>query len=90
MSTDAARSIIKHGLAGTPGMANPATRLLADIRQSAPAIIARSGEIETARRLPPDLVDALRSIGVFHMFVPRSHDLPEDQFACNSRPGPIS
>jgi alkylation response protein AidB-like acyl-CoA dehydrogenase len=56
-------------------------RLLADIRELAPAIRARAAEIEAGRRIPLDLVEALRSIGVFRMFVPRSHgglelDLP--------------
>ena len=56
-------------------------RMLADIREMAPAISARAAEIEAARRLPPDLVETLKSIGVFRIFVPRSHgglelDLP--------------
>jgi alkylation response protein AidB-like acyl-CoA dehydrogenase len=56
-------------------------RLLADIGELAPAIRARAAEIENGRRIPLDLVEALRSIGVFRMFVPRSHgglevDLP--------------
>ena len=59
----------------------PAKRLLADIRELAPDIIARAAEIEAGRRIPPDLVETLRSIGVFRMFVPESHgglelDLP--------------
>jgi alkylation response protein AidB-like acyl-CoA dehydrogenase len=58
-----------------------AAQLLADIRQSAPEITGRAMEIETARRIPPDLVKTLRSIGVFRMFAPQSHgglelDLP--------------
>jgi indole-3-acetate monooxygenase len=62
-------------------MTNTAERLLADIRELAPVITARAAEIEAGRRIPPDLVEALRSIGVFRMFVPRSHgglelDLP--------------
>ena len=56
-------------------------RLLADIQELAPDIIARAAEIEAGRRIPPDLVDTLRSIGVFRLFVPQSHgglelDLP--------------
>ena len=56
-------------------------RLLADIRELAPDISARAAEIEAGRRIPLDLVDALKSIGVFRIFVPRSHgglelDLP--------------
>jgi alkylation response protein AidB-like acyl-CoA dehydrogenase len=58
-----------------------AKSLLADIRQLASDIVPRAAEIEAARRMPPDLMEALRSIGVFRMFVPRSHgglelDLP--------------
>jgi alkylation response protein AidB-like acyl-CoA dehydrogenase len=55
--------------------------LLAGIHELAPCITARAAEIEAARRIPPDLVEALRSIGVFRMVVPQSHggmelDLP--------------
>ena len=55
--------------------------LLADIRELAPDITLRAAEIEGARRIPLDLVEMLRSIGVFRMFVPQSHggleiDLP--------------
>jgi alkylation response protein AidB-like acyl-CoA dehydrogenase len=62
-------------------MTSTAERLLANIRELAPAITARAADIEAARRIPLDLVDALRSIGVFRMFVPESHgglelDLP--------------
>ena len=46
--------------------------ILADIRKLAPRITARAAEIEVARRTPPDLVDSLKSIGVFRMFAPRS------------------
>jgi alkylation response protein AidB-like acyl-CoA dehydrogenase len=56
-------------------------RLLAGIREMAPAISARAAEIEAGRRMPLDLVEALKAIGVFRIFVPRSHgglelDLP--------------
>src|SRR5262245_28267736 len=50
-----------------------ARSLLADIRDLAPDITSRAAEIEAARRLPPDLVDVLRSIGAFRMLVPQSH-----------------
>ena len=46
--------------------------VLAGIRELAPEITARAAEIEAARRIPPDLVDRLRSIGIFRMFAPRS------------------
>jgi alkylation response protein AidB-like acyl-CoA dehydrogenase len=47
--------------------------ILAGIRELAPEITARAAEIEAAGRVPSDLVDRLKSIGVFRMFVPRSH-----------------
>ena len=83
MSTDrrVGRPVIKSVAFDTPSKANTARRLLADIRELAPGITARAAEIEDARRIPPDLAEALRSIGVFRMFVPQSHggfelDLP--------------
>lgn len=62
-------------------MTQTAQRLLADIRELVPHVTSRAAEIETGRRIPLDLVEALRSIGVFRMFVPQSHgglelDLP--------------
>jgi indole-3-acetate monooxygenase len=62
-------------------MNSAAKRLLADIRKLAPEITDRATEIEAGRRVPPDLVEALKSIGIFRMFVPQSHgglelDLP--------------
>ena len=47
--------------------------VLAGIRGLAPEITERAAEIEAARRIPPDLVERLRSIGMFRIFVPRSH-----------------
>src|SRR5277367_4594400 len=47
--------------------------ILAGVRELSPEITARSAEIEAARRIPPDLVDRLRSLGLFRLFVPRSH-----------------
>ncbi|SEN15741.1 acyl-CoA dehydrogenase family protein [Bradyrhizobium sp. OK095] len=52
---------------------DPHERMLAEIRELAPEITARAAEIEAARHVPPDLVERLRSIGLFRMFVPRSH-----------------
>jgi alkylation response protein AidB-like acyl-CoA dehydrogenase len=54
-------------------MTNPAERLLADIRELATGISSRAAEIEAGRRMPPDLVEALKSIGIFRMLVPQSH-----------------
>ena len=50
-----------------------AHRILADIRELAPTIAARAAEIEAARRIPRDLIDALKSIDVFRLVIPRSH-----------------
>jgi alkylation response protein AidB-like acyl-CoA dehydrogenase len=62
-------------------MSQTTQRLLAEIRELAPHVTSRAAEIEAGRRIPPDLVEALRSTGVFRMFVPQSHgglelDLP--------------
>jgi len=57
----------------TGTVTGPAGRLLADVRELASGIASRAAEIEAGRRIPPDLVDALRSIGIFRMLVPRSH-----------------
>src|SRR5262245_18398186 len=54
-------------------MTNAAESLLTDIRRLAPDIKSRAAEIETGRRVPPDLIETLKSIGGFRMFVPRSH-----------------
>ncbi len=47
--------------------------LLGAVRDLAPAISARSAEIDAARRLPPDLLAQLKAAGCFRMFVPKSH-----------------
>jgi alkylation response protein AidB-like acyl-CoA dehydrogenase len=70
------------GPAHNPASIEAVQRLLADVQELAPAITARIAEIEAGRRIPLDLVDALRSLGLFRMFAPRSHgglelDLPE-------------
>ena len=54
-------------------MSNRAKRLLADIQDLAPEIIARAAEIEAGHRVPLDLVETLKSLGVFRMFAPHSH-----------------
>src|SRR5215470_6772584 len=58
-----------------------AKRLLIDIQELKPAIAARAAEFEAERRLPDDVVDVLKAIGAFRLFVPHSHgglelDLP--------------
>lgn len=80
MST-AIRSVERTVPAETPPAAEAAQRLLEEIRRLAPEITARAAEIEAGRRIPPDLVASLRSIGVFRLLAPRSHggfefDLP--------------
>jgi alkylation response protein AidB-like acyl-CoA dehydrogenase len=47
--------------------------VLEGIRELTPHIIARTDEIEAARRILLDIVQSLKSAGVFRMFVPRSH-----------------
>ena len=73
--------LVPPALSNTTPTTNTATRLLADIRELAPDITSRAAEIESGRRIPLDLVEMLRSIRVFRMFVPQSHgglelDLP--------------
>ena len=48
-----------------------AARILESVRALTPLIVARSDEIERARRIPPDLVAQLRDAGCFRMLVPR-------------------
>jgi indole-3-acetate monooxygenase len=55
--------------------------LLGEIRKLAPDIASRAADIEAGRRIPADIMEALKSIGMFSLFVPRSHgglelDLP--------------
>jgi alkylation response protein AidB-like acyl-CoA dehydrogenase len=54
-------------------MQSVAERLLSDVHELAPRIAARASEIETARRMPPDLVAELRKLGLFRMIAPKSH-----------------
>lgn len=58
-----------------------AQEILDGVRELAPTISARAREIETARRLPRDLLDQLTAVGCFRIFLPSSHggvgaDLP--------------
>ena len=50
-----------------------AEQILAEVRRLAPAIAARAPEIESARRLPRDLVDQLAAAACFRTFLPASH-----------------
>ena len=54
--------------------------VLESVRDLAPGIAQRAPEIEAARRLPPDLVAALKSAGVFRMLVPRAYGGDEVEF----------
>jgi alkylation response protein AidB-like acyl-CoA dehydrogenase len=61
-------------------MANQAENLLTTVRELAPRISARSVEIESARRMPPDLLSELIAAGLFRMLTPRSHGGMEIDF----------
>lgn len=58
------------------GSLSPA-QILANARAMAPAIAARSGEIEALRRLPADLVAELRAAGFFRMGRSRAKGGPQ-------------
>jgi len=71
----------KSAPSGISPSARTAQSLLTAIRDLAPGITKRAAEIEASRRIPGDIVEALKSTGVFRMFVPRSYgglelDLP--------------
>ncbi|MEH2486599.1 acyl-CoA dehydrogenase family protein [Bradyrhizobium sp. AZCC 2230] len=72
---------LQEKISNSLALRDPHKGMLLGIGELAPEITARAAEIEAARRLPPDLVERLKSIGLFRMFVPRSHgglelDLP--------------
>lgn len=52
--------------------AGEAARLLAALRDLAPEFTARSKEIEEGRRVPSDIADKLRHLGLFRTMMPRS------------------
>ena len=47
--------------------------LLDAVRDFAPSLSGRASAIESARRLPAEILDELKAIGLFRMLVPRSH-----------------
>jgi alkylation response protein AidB-like acyl-CoA dehydrogenase len=47
--------------------------VLQAVRQLAPSIFDRAGEIEAGRRVPVDLLDSLRAAGCFRLVRPASH-----------------
>ncbi|WP_408887991.1 acyl-CoA dehydrogenase family protein [Myxococcus faecalis] len=51
----------------------PVHPLLATARELAPRLSERSAEIESARRLPADLVSELNRAGVFRMMIPETY-----------------
>lgn len=51
---------------------NVTEHMLANIQLLAPEIRARAAEIEISRRVPSDLIDKLRTIGIFRMTAARS------------------
>lgn len=65
---------ISEGGAAPPG---DAAEILRRARQLAPVLRERAGEIERARRLPADVVEALRGTGVFRMGFTRDRGGPE-------------
>jgi alkylation response protein AidB-like acyl-CoA dehydrogenase len=69
-------------MSGIARTALSASDVLDGARALAPAIAARSAEIEAGRRIPRDLLDDLAGAGVFRILRPMSHggvgaDLPE-------------
>ena len=68
-------------------------RQLAEVRKLAPLISEQAAAIETARKLPPSLIDAFRSAGIFRMFVAREYgqcDLGRFQLpAAGPNPGSV-
>jgi alkylation response protein AidB-like acyl-CoA dehydrogenase len=54
-------------------VAGAAAQLLAAINELAPRLAARAMEIEGARRIPADIIDRLRQMGLFRSLLPRSH-----------------
>ncbi|HZI15934.1 MAG TPA: acyl-CoA dehydrogenase family protein, partial [Myxococcus sp.] len=58
----------------TPSTSDTSTHpLLATATELFPRLSARSDEIESARRLPPDLVTELARAGFFRMMVPKEY-----------------
>jgi alkylation response protein AidB-like acyl-CoA dehydrogenase len=62
-----------HSVACAAQVTNVTNRILADIQSLAPEITRRAMEIDAGRRIPLDLMEELRSIGIFRALVPRSY-----------------
>lgn len=54
-------------------MSDVERRMLADVKDLVPRVASLAAANEAARRVDPALVAQMREIGVFRMFVPRSH-----------------
>jgi alkylation response protein AidB-like acyl-CoA dehydrogenase len=67
-----ARNDVDHAAERKPAESE-AARLLIAVRNLAPELAARAEEIEAGRRVPGDIVNTLRRIGIYRMLVPRSH-----------------
>ena len=59
--------------------------MLRAVRELIPTIRAAAGEIERARRLTPEIVDALKAAGVFRMAMPREWGGPEVDLLTQTR-----
>jgi len=71
----------RHASSGMSPSSLTGKSLLRAVQELGPAITARALEIEASRRIPADIVEALKRAGIFRMFVPRSYgglelDLP--------------
>lgn len=55
--------------------------VLTSVQRLAPGIAERSAEIESARRLPGDLLDDLRAAGCFKLLLPQTHGGIEAELA---------
>jgi alkylation response protein AidB-like acyl-CoA dehydrogenase len=86
-----AASQMATGASETPrlsGQANGnevADRILADIEALAPEIAARAAEAEAARRIPGDIIQALKAIGIFRMATPKAKGGLELDFPASLR-----
>lgn len=75
LATPAAPLTASKATKPAPGAAIARTpaEMLSKIRELAPAIAGRADEFEQARRIPDDVIQRLREIGVFRMSAPVSH-----------------
>jgi alkylation response protein AidB-like acyl-CoA dehydrogenase len=72
---------VKRALRSFAAMQDAVKNILSNIKDLEPQLKARVMEFETARRIAPDVIASLKSIGILRMLVPRSHgglelDLP--------------